>query len=180
MTDVRARGDLGPAFDEKTPTLDRRQLLRAGAWAAPVIVLATAAPAAAQSGDPSDGGLSFKATSLTRDPNINNNKVQYEYHVSVNPLFQNDSAVDTLTFVVTLTDDLLEGPVSGGSISWTQSGTRTWTGTRASNSRGQEAQGKFEVKVQPQTSPSSIAGKLTMSVRATNGSLFTPTIALTA
>ncbi|WP_298944480.1 hypothetical protein [uncultured Microbacterium sp.] len=49
MTDVRARGDLGPAFDEKTPTLDRRQLIRAGAWAAPVIVLATAAPAAAQS-----------------------------------------------------------------------------------------------------------------------------------
>lgn len=47
MTDVRARGDLGPAFDEKTPTLDRRQLIRAGAWAAPVIVLATAAPAAA-------------------------------------------------------------------------------------------------------------------------------------
>lgn len=47
MTDVRARHDFGPAFDEKPPTLDRRQLIRAGAWAAPVIVLATAAPAAA-------------------------------------------------------------------------------------------------------------------------------------
>lgn len=45
MTDVRARENLGPAFDEKTPS--RRQLLRAGVWAAPVIVLATAAPAAA-------------------------------------------------------------------------------------------------------------------------------------
>ncbi len=47
MTDVRARENLGPAFDEKTPS--RRQLLRAGVWAAPVIVLATAAPAAAGS-----------------------------------------------------------------------------------------------------------------------------------
>ena len=47
--------------DEKTPTLDRRQLIRAGAWAAPVIVLATAAPAAAAGS--SDGNV--PATALT-------------------------------------------------------------------------------------------------------------------
>ena len=34
---------------EERRTLDRRQLLKAGAWAAPVLVLATAAPAAAAS-----------------------------------------------------------------------------------------------------------------------------------
>lgn len=48
MTAVRATRGLGPAFDEKKPS--RRQLPRAGVWAAPVIVLATAAPAAAASG----------------------------------------------------------------------------------------------------------------------------------
>ena len=48
MTDVLPR--LEGAFDgSDRKTLDRRQLLKAGAWAAPVIVLATAAPAAATS-----------------------------------------------------------------------------------------------------------------------------------
>ena len=43
--------DFGPAFDDKPAGIDRRQLLRAGAWAAPALILATAAPAAAaQSG----------------------------------------------------------------------------------------------------------------------------------
>jgi hypothetical protein len=41
---------------EERRTLDRRQLLKAGAWAAPVLVLATAAPAAAASTDPADAG----------------------------------------------------------------------------------------------------------------------------
>lgn len=39
--------DFGPAFDDKPAGIDRRQLLRAGAWAAPALILATAAPAAA-------------------------------------------------------------------------------------------------------------------------------------
>lgn len=63
MTDVRARKDLGPAFDE-TPTLDRRQLLRAGAWAAPVLVLATAAPAGAAT---LSGSGNVPASALTPD-----------------------------------------------------------------------------------------------------------------
>lgn len=55
MTDVLPR--LDGAFDEiDRRTIDRRQLLRAGAWAAPVIVLATAAPAAATSVDPASAG----------------------------------------------------------------------------------------------------------------------------
>lgn len=46
MTDVLPR--LDGAFDgSDRRTLDRRQLLRAGAWAAPVLVLATASPAMA-------------------------------------------------------------------------------------------------------------------------------------
>jgi len=48
MTDVLPRLD-GAFDDSDAKTLNRRQLIRAGAWAAPVIVLATAAPAAAQS-----------------------------------------------------------------------------------------------------------------------------------
>ncbi|RLK48007.1 hypothetical protein [Microbacterium telephonicum] len=44
---------LDDAFDgSKRNGMDRRQLLKMGAWAAPVIVLATAAPAAAASTDP--------------------------------------------------------------------------------------------------------------------------------
>lgn len=51
MTAVLPR--LERAFDEPDRrAIDRRTLLRAGAWAAPVIVLATAAPAAAASADP--------------------------------------------------------------------------------------------------------------------------------
>ncbi|HYP73168.1 MAG TPA: hypothetical protein VEP72_03710 [Microbacterium sp.] len=50
MTDTLPR--LDGAFDgSDARTLNRRQLIRAGAWAAPVIVLATAAPAAAVSPD---------------------------------------------------------------------------------------------------------------------------------
>lgn len=46
MADLLPR--LGGAFDESDKrTLDRRQLIRAGAWAAPVLVLATASPAMA-------------------------------------------------------------------------------------------------------------------------------------
>ncbi|GEP47103.1 hypothetical protein FVP74_03090 [Microbacterium saccharophilum] len=41
---------------EKPAGLSRRQLLRAGAWAAPALVLATAAPAAAASVDTQPGG----------------------------------------------------------------------------------------------------------------------------
>lgn len=37
--------------------LDRRQLIKAGAWAAPALVLATAAPAAAVSGGPSEASV---------------------------------------------------------------------------------------------------------------------------
>lgn len=47
MTGTSARTDASHV----DRTMDRRQLLRAGAWAAPVIVLAAAVPAAAASGD---------------------------------------------------------------------------------------------------------------------------------
>lgn len=47
MTDALPR--LRGGFDEKAPALDRRQLLKVGAWAAPVLLLATAAPAASAS-----------------------------------------------------------------------------------------------------------------------------------
>lgn len=62
MTDVLPR--LDGAFDgSDRRTLDRRQLLKAGAWAAPVIVLATAAPAAATS--PTDANTPWNSTVLT-------------------------------------------------------------------------------------------------------------------
>lgn len=47
--------------------LDRRQVLRAGVWAAPVIVLATAAPAAAQSITPAGGGPNVPASATAVD-----------------------------------------------------------------------------------------------------------------
>lgn len=50
MTDRPTRVDTD-ADDTDDHRIDRRQLLRIGAWAAPVIVLATAAPAAASSPD---------------------------------------------------------------------------------------------------------------------------------
>lgn len=51
-----------PETDRATAAIHRRQLLKIGAWAAPVIVLATALPAAAASGDVID--LRFTTSSL--------------------------------------------------------------------------------------------------------------------
>lgn len=66
MTELLPR--LGGSFDESDrKTLDRRQLLRAGAWAAPVIVLATAAPAAANTSlntTPTTGNANVDAAAL--------------------------------------------------------------------------------------------------------------------
>lgn len=61
MTEVLPR--LEGAFDgSDRKTLDRRQLLKAGAWAAPVIVLATAAPAAANTSGNTTPTSGAKAT----------------------------------------------------------------------------------------------------------------------
>lgn len=180
MNDFSARRGSASAGAERA--IDRRQLLRAGAWAAPVIVLATAAPAAVASVTSGPGGgLTFKATTFTLDGNINSSKAQYEYHVSVDPTFQNDNAVDTLTFVLVLNNSRLIGPVTGGGITWTRrAGTSTWNGVRPSNSRGQDAQGKFEITVAPGTRASDIAGGVTMTVTASNGSRSTPPRTLSA
>lgn len=66
MTDVLPR--LDGAFDgSDRRTLDRRQLLKAGAWAAPVLVLATASPAMANatSGGGSGGETPTKAPTFS-------------------------------------------------------------------------------------------------------------------
>lgn len=63
MTDVLPR--LDGAFDGSDKrALDRRQLLKAGAWAAPVLLLATATPAAAASAKVPDSTPDFTGNAI--------------------------------------------------------------------------------------------------------------------
>lgn len=60
---------LDDAFDgSKRNGMDRRQLLKMGAWAAPVIVLATAAPAAATSGSGSGSTTPYTPPNVVAVP----------------------------------------------------------------------------------------------------------------
>lgn len=87
MTDVLPR--LEDAFDgSDRKTLDRRQLLKAGAWAAPVIVLATAAPAAANTSGttPTTGTTTVtgKATDLITQVGVQTNYYDGVQHYFLN------------------------------------------------------------------------------------------------
>jgi|GEM_PF-3435174 len=71
MTDVLSRHN-GAAEPTERHSLSRRQLIKVGAWAAPVIVLATAAPAAAASIDV--GGIdSLRITSANGQAQFGSN-----------------------------------------------------------------------------------------------------------
>lgn len=69
MSDFSARHGSDATGLETDRAIDRRQLLRAGAWAAPVIVLATSAPAAAASANPvpNSGSANVLASALAVD-----------------------------------------------------------------------------------------------------------------
>lgn len=107
---------------------------------------------------------------LTLGSNINNNTAEYTYKIRVLPLVQNDNTPgDLLTITLTLGGvNLFTGTVSGGGITWGSTTTASATGTRAAGTRGQQAQGTIQVGVAAGTQPAALAGKLTLTVKATN------------
>src|SRR4051812_910081 len=82
--------------------MDRRQLLRAGAWAAPVIVLATASPASAASTDPYE--LVLDGTNFNFGWSSSGQRTGIVGSTQVRVVFHPDAATITgITLVVQLT-----------------------------------------------------------------------------
>lgn len=104
--------------------MDRRRLLALGAWAAPAVLVATATPAAAASGDGPQLLFGYESAyfSFTGDQSA----IEFGTKVGV-PFEETDRAVTALTVVFSLSGDpglfaALAAPViTGGSPSWSVS-----------------------------------------------------------
>jgi hypothetical protein len=161
MSDISARSDqlvTGPAKG-----WDRRQVLKAGAWAAPVVLLTASLPAAAASTTLTAHIDTFKA----KRP-LNNSVAEFEYKFRIQSSVQNDNTGgDVLTITLSgLNQGAYTGTVSGGGITWGPVVNGAVTGTRAAASRGQSAQGAITLGI-TSNNPGTLGG-VTVTMKSTN------------